>query len=310
MTTKSSQSMMGRFRGRNGRQHLVDAVCCQPIIAGDRNLAQKLVTVGKLSEVKPGKTIFTQGNCDNDLRLILCGEVSISVNGRLIANRSSGTHVGEMALLDPTARRSATVTTVEHTILLKVAEPQVSKIATKYPDLWRRIAVQLAGRLRERSKCLSAPHTEPVIFIGSSSEAIQEANHILVSLERHPAVPKLWTKGVFQLSNTSIEDLWKACSESDFAVILLTPDDTTFSRGRETPSPRDNAVFELGLFIGALGRKRTIIVTPKDADIKIPSDLLGVTRLPYKPGRKSTLARRLNPVTRALWKTITQIGPK
>lgn len=98
MTTKSSpKSIMSRFRGRSGRQHLVDAVCRQPIVAGDRNLARELVNVGELSEVKPGKTIITQGNCDNDLRLIVCGEVSISVNGRLVANRSSGTHVGEMS---------------------------------------------------------------------------------------------------------------------------------------------------------------------------------------------------------------------
>ena len=207
-------------------------------------------------------------------------------------------------------KEALTVVTVEHTILLKVSEPQVSRIATKFPDLWRRIAVELASRLRERSKFHSAPHTEPVIFIGSSSEALQEANYVLTSLGRHPTVPKLWTKGVFQLSHTTIEDLWSLSLESDFAVIILTPDDTTFSRGRKTPSPRDNAVFELGLFMGALGRERTIIVTPRGIDIKIPSDLLGITRLQYKPGGKKTLARRLQPVARALWTTIAQIKPK
>lgn len=308
--TKSSQSMIGRFRGRSGRKQLVDAVCRQPIIAGDRSLARELVTVGELSEVRPGKIIVVQGDCNNDLRLILCGEVTISVNGRAVANRSSGTHFGEMALLDPTARRSATVTAVERTTVLKVTQPQVSRIAARYPELWRRVAVELASRLRERSKFHSMPHTEPVVFIGCSSEALQEANYLLTSLGRQPAVPRLWTKGIFQLSNTVIEDLWTMCSESDFAVIFLTPDDTTFSRGRKTPSPRDNAVFELGLFMGALGRRRTIVITPKGADIKIPSDLLGITRLLYRSGGKNTLARRLQPVTRALWKTITQIGPK
>jgi CRP/FNR family transcriptional regulator, cyclic AMP receptor protein len=310
MTTKSTQSILHRFRGRSGRQHLVDAICCQPIVAGNRNIARELARAGELSDVRPGKTIVTQGNCDNDLRLLLCGEVTISVNGRVVANRSSGTHVGEMALLDPTARRSATVTTVEHCTFLKVSEPQVSRIAARYPDLWRRVAVELASRLRERSKFLLEPHAEPVIFIGSSSEALQEADYILASLRRHPAVPKLWTQGVFQLSHTTIEDLWSLCSESDFAVIILTPDDMTFSRGRRTPSPRDNAVFELGLFMGALGKERTIIVTPRGVDIKIPSDLLGITRLQYKPGGKKTLARRLQPVARTLWKAIIQIAPK
>jgi predicted nucleotide-binding protein len=46
----------------------------------------------------------------------------------------------------------------------------------------------------------------------------------------------------------------------DFAILVLTPDDLTQSRGKQQPSPRDNVVFELGLFIGALGRDRVFMV--------------------------------------------------
>ena len=37
---------------------------------------------------------------------ILSGTVSVLVNGRTVAERAAGTHVGEMSLIDPTAWRS------------------------------------------------------------------------------------------------------------------------------------------------------------------------------------------------------------
>ena len=42
-------------------------------------------------------------------------------------------------------------------------------------------------------------------------------------------------------------------------------------------APRDNVVFELGMFIGALGHARTFLVQPLDAEVKIPTDLMGFT---------------------------------
>lgn len=41
-------------------------------------------------------------------------------------------------------------------------------------------------------------------------------------------------------------------------------------------------VFELGLFMGALSRDRTFVVVPHGVDLKIPTDLLGMTTLRYK----------------------------
>jgi predicted nucleotide-binding protein len=49
--------------------------------------------------------------------------------------------------------------------------------------------------------------------------------------------------------------------ETDFAAFVVTADDVTASRGRRKASPRDNVVFEIGLFMGAIGRERTFVVT-------------------------------------------------
>jgi hypothetical protein len=64
-------------------------------------------------------------------------------------------------------------------------------------------------------------------------------------------------------------------------VLVLTPDDWTTSRGERALSPRDNVIFELGLFMGRLGRTRTFIVHQTGAQVKMPSDLAGVTTAQY-----------------------------
>ena len=301
---------MRRFTGATGRRNLLAALCAQQAVAGDKALARRLLAIGSLHEFKAGKTIVTQGNADNDMYMIISGSVSIVINKREMAIRNGGTHVGEMALLDPTARRSATVVTKERTAVFKLSEQDVTRITRRYPALWRRLAVELGTRLRERTKYIREPNSISTVFIGSSDEALTEATHLSRSLSRNNLACKLWTQGVFQLSQTTIEELVRASQECDFAVLFLTPDDMTSSRGRRKSSPRDNVVFELGLFMGAIGRDRTYIAMPKGVDLKLPTDLLGLTHAPYARGHRCSLGKRLQSVTRALRKRIYDLGPK
>jgi len=64
--------------------------------------------------------------------------------------------------------------------------------------------------------------------------------------------------------------------------LILSSDDLVTSRDLETFSPRDNVIFELGLFMGRLGRSRTFIVCQHNTAIKIPTDLSGVTTATYE----------------------------
>ncbi len=121
-------------------------------------------------------------------------------------------------------------------------------------------------------------------------------------------MPKAWTEGVFQASSTAIESLVKAAKEADFAALVLTADDITVSRHKSKPSPRDNVIFELGLFIGALGRERVFILKPRGVDVRIPSDLLGVVWLEYlKAGPKN---KRLRSTYQKMWDAVRSIGPR
>lgn len=86
---------------------------------------------------------------------------------------------------------------------------------------------------------------------------------------------------IFGLGSTFIETLITSLPRFDFAVLVLSPDDLVNSRDIETFGPRDNVIFELGLFMGRLGRSRTFILHQADPKLKIPSDLAGVTTAIY-----------------------------
>jgi CRP/FNR family cyclic AMP-dependent transcriptional regulator len=296
------------FGGRAGQRRLHEAVRSQPLVAGDVELARSIIKCGDLLQYKAGEELARQGDEENHLFLLVSGEVTIHVNRRAVAVRAAGTHVGEMALVDQLAKRSATVVANESTVALRVPEHRFSALAEKYPELWRRVAVEVARRLRERNKHLKQPHNDPVLFIGSSTEGRVLTDDIYKRFVPRPVVPRPWTEGVFQASRTSIENLVAAAQDADFAALVLTADDMTISRGKKKPSPRDNVIFELGLFMGTLGRERVFILKPKGLDVRIPSDLLGVVWLEYlKSGRR---AERLRSTCRLMWEQIRNLGPR
>jgi predicted nucleotide-binding protein len=210
--------------------------------------------------VDPPAAIIRQGESDNDLFLILSGEVSIQVHGREVARRRTNQHVGELAVIDPTARRAATVIATESSVIARISEEEFSALAEHHPELWRRIAKELGERLRERNTHVLLRRSLPLLFIGSSSESLAIAKELQAGLEYDPVTVQIWTDGVFGASHFTLEDLEAQLAASDFAVLVATPDDVVSSRGKTGGAPRDNIVFELGLFMGALTRHRTFIV--------------------------------------------------
>jgi CRP/FNR family cyclic AMP-dependent transcriptional regulator len=302
--------MITRFNNQEGRPRLVAALRGQQSVQNEALLAEELAEVVELIQVEPGSNFITQGNADNDIYLILAGKVSIIVNGREKAQRRAGQHVGEMAAIDPSARRGASVVAIEQTVLARISEPSFSKLASKYPEMWRRLAMEIADRLRQRGLEVQPPSDQPHVFIGSSVEALLIARELQTGLTHDQFVVNVWTDGVFRASRDSVDSLLAAVKQADFAVLVLSADDTVITREMEYRSPRDNCIFELGLFMGALGRDRTFIVKPRGIDIKLPSDLLGITPLEYADGISDTIAARVGPVCTAVRKAIHKLGSK
>jgi hypothetical protein len=121
-----------------------------------------------------------------------------------------------------------------------------------------------------------------------------------------------WRYGVFKSGESTLESLLKALNRFDFAALILTPDDLVESRGGTSSSPRDNVIFEIGLFIGRLGRERVFIVSQRNSDLKIPTDLLGIKSIQYKAGAVGggfdALLTSTRPAFRELESRMKEIG--
>jgi len=120
---------------------------------------------------------------------------------------------------------------------------------------------------------------KPRIFIGSSTEGADIARAIEVHLNV-VCQCMLWQSNVFEVSATFIESLEKALDEVEFAVLVVTPDDLRVKRAETSNVPRDNVVFELGLFMGRLSRKRVFVVCDPQ-NVQLPTDLLGLSLAEY-----------------------------
>lgn len=125
----------------------------------------------------------------------------------------------------------------------------------------------------------------PALFIGSSIEGLGTAYAIQQALE-YDADPTVWSQSLFQPSQNVLAELVKNLPRFDFAAFVFSPDDTLKLRGTEFLSVRDNVIFELGLFMGALGPSRCFYLVPRNVPaLHLPSDLAGINALTYNASR-------------------------
>ena len=275
--------ILNRFAGPSGKNNLITALQAQSIIQGNTYIASHICDRVTLIEHPVGSTIIIQDSADNDLYFILSGRVAIRVNNRDIAFRTAGTHIGEMAMIDPSARRSASVIATESTLVARISAQDFCSIADKYPVIWKCIAIELGNRLRQRNQYVKPPNLIPALFIGSSKESVPILNLLLDQLGKSKNMILIpWTADIFWPSSATLEDLETRLPSIDFAVLIFGPDDKITSRKVTSLGPRDNVLLECGMFFGAIGRKRTYFLKPKETEIKLPSDLFGLKPIHYE----------------------------
>jgi hypothetical protein len=123
---------------------------------------------------------------------------------------------------------------------------------------------------------------KPRIFLGSSGKQEKLLQALTRGLEDSAHVEP-WTTS-FNPGTSTLERLLELTREVDFAAFVFARDDWT-TVGNQAPesgqaSPRDNVVFEAGLFGGVLGMRRTFILHAIGS--KLPTDLLGLTCVRYE----------------------------
>jgi hypothetical protein len=148
--------------------------------------------------------------------------------------------------------------------------------------------------------------SKPRMFIGSSVEGLPIAEAIQEGLE-HTVESKIWSQGVFNLSLSTLETLCREVKKSDFAALVLTPDDLVQKRGTAKNAPRDNVLFELGLFMGALGRERTYIIYRQDLPMDLPTDLAGITAATFLGRTDENLQAAVGPACSKIKRAIREV---
>jgi hypothetical protein len=133
---------------------------------------------------------------------------------------------------------------------------------------------------------------KPRIFLGSSGKQTKLLQAITRGLEDVADVEP-WTT-TFNPGRSTLDRLVELSQDVDFAAFVFAQDDWTVTGSSEAgqASPRDNVVFEAGLFGGALGIRRTFILHASDS--KLPTDLLGLTSVRYDPAGGAAEVRAIN----------------
>ena len=159
--------------------------------------------------------------------------------------------------------------------------------------------------------------SKPTLFIGSSSESKEIGKMISKKMSRFTKV-SMWDEGVFKPGEQYMESLRRQLLLSDFALLIVYPDDKRVKRKKSGYVTRDNVILELGMFMGALNLHRgfylvvSIIKNKKKITPETPSDLEGLTRFDLiitNEKKKDTLKKNenaINKFTEKLKKTINE----
>ncbi|MCU0290063.1 MAG: nucleotide-binding protein, partial [Acidobacteria bacterium] len=114
----------------------------------------------------------------------------------------------------------------------------------------------------------------PKVFIGSSSKAKDIAEIVGKYLNESGKIKAIVWNKVFKITETYIEQLQRILDEYDFAILVITKD----NQDEKESKVRQNVLFELGLFMGRLGRHKAIMLCDEDQKVILPSDLEGIHR--------------------------------
>lgn len=301
-------AILDRFLGKNGPRKILGALLEQELVLHNRytrEAAIKIAECVELEGVAPSQEIISETKDGQDaLLMVLSGNFRLFVKGHPVADIGAGQAVGEYPILFPGEKHRATVQATEESVIGRLAGEDFESIAEEYPVLWKNMARFVEARLIRSGQARPWVNNRPHIFIGSSSESLAVAREIEQAFSGDLFEVHLWTDDqIFGLSHTYIESLEQAAYHHDFAILVFQGEDKVRSRKKTHMAPRDNVIFEAGLFMGSLGRNRTILVAPEDRDIKIPSDLLGLKKLDFSS--PDTLSSVVNTIR----KHVQKLGP-
>ena len=103
--------------------------------------------------LKPGETIFKEGETAKELYVIQSGQVEIHLGNRLLATLETNDIFGEMALID-SGPRSATAIAKTDVVLVPISKKDFLLLVSRAPTFALDIMSMMARRLRAANKAI------------------------------------------------------------------------------------------------------------------------------------------------------------
>jgi CRP-like cAMP-binding protein len=113
-----------------------------------------VAAIATVEQVTAGDRIFQQGEPGDSMFIIASGHVRVHDEGRELDDLGTGDVFGEMALLDPEPR-SASVTAIDETQLLRLDQQGLFELIDERPEVARGLLQVVSRRLRDRMRDLS-----------------------------------------------------------------------------------------------------------------------------------------------------------
>ncbi len=117
------------------------------------------------------------------------------------------------------------------------------------------------------------------LFVGSSIEgnvfAKQVVDQINYECGDWLAAQAWYEDNIFNQNESTLESLIKLSRKFDYGILIASKDDVLESRNVKSFVPRDNVMFEMGMFLGSLGLTRAYLLVEEES--KLPTDYNGVT---------------------------------
>ena len=119
----------------------------------------------------------------------------------------------------------------------------------------------------------------------------------------------MWDQSTVLPSRFVIESLLERMGNTDFGIFIFAPDDLVEVRGVRYLIARDNVVLEFGMHIGRIGRHRCFMLLPLGSDVKLPSDIDGMTPILYDNTRTDdNIEAAVSPACNSLIREIKKHG--
>jgi predicted nucleotide-binding protein len=237
-----------------------------------------------------------------EFRLLI--HANIGVNGQEVQTHKLQTVVGEIRAIISNDSYQPFFITRSAEIKTSCINQKKCFVALKDSDIMCSHTSKLSDKnflteLKPLSKVksdnpLNKSADKPKIFIGSSSR--DKALSIAQSIKNNLFNDKdtngnskytlhIWNEDLFKQNKANIENLENILNNHDYGIFVFNGDDEVYNReinGTDQEIPRDNVIFEYGMFMGKYTRAKVFFVIPRPkGNLKIMSDLLGITALEY-----------------------------